>query len=290
MKKIKLYLLIAIFGIMFSNINAQSILLGPEPFNSNIYAGNCPDPCTYWMSLSSDFPVQWFNKQGCFGPYVGYIGTWTNFYGSLLRTPVVSCYGLKKVILTLIVSNSYDKDHTQNYIDFTMYDNSKNDYQYADSIWIDNKKITSNQYIYFDKLRNCDTVCVFFTMPSYPSSTTAYFYMGAKNSYNDATTFSYAFDNVEVSDYLVTGVINNITNNNDFTISNKSQNIYTITTIGYSKISEVSLINIEGKLLLKETIPANSTKELNISDIPKGIYFIRLLSDDRLMTKKVIVY
>ena len=54
----------------------------------------------------------------------------------------------------------------------------------------------------------------------------------------------------------------------------------------------ISLISAGGKRMLTESfsvLPGQNTMSLNIEDIPSGIYFIRLKTENEIIYKKIIV-
>jgi hypothetical protein len=53
-------------------------------------------------------------------------------------------------------------------------------------------------------------------------------------------------------------------------------------------IREVSLVSIIGHLVKKEfDFPA--TKPLNVADLPEGIYFVRIVTANRIFVNKVVL-
>lgn len=64
---------------------------------------------------------------------------------------------------------------------------------------------------------------------------------------------------------------------------NPTSNELTIDT--EQKISEVSIIDITGKIIM---ITKQNTKTINVSDLSNGLYFIKLSTGERTITKKFL--
>ncbi|MBP7497197.1 MAG: T9SS type A sorting domain-containing protein [Bacteroidales bacterium] len=195
MKKI---LILALVILLCFNIKAQKVLLPTEEFNSNIiYSGNPNEQ--YWIYLGSN-EVKYFSTGGCEGGYAGYTGSWNNFYSGSLVPPLVKIAGAKTVKIKLNLSNSYEASSIKNYFSFAMWDMVKGAYDHPDSVYINGVKNSSTS-INFTQARVCDTVEVYFTISTYPNSTSAYFYLDSHCYYNNSSVFSYGFDNITIYGY-----------------------------------------------------------------------------------------
>jgi len=53
-------------------------------------------------------------------------------------------------------------------------------------------------------------------------------------------------------------------------------------------LQEVSLVNINGQLVRKE-LNFLATNQLKVADLPEGIYFVRIVIDDRIIVNKQII-
>ena len=99
---------------------------------------------------------------------------------------------------------------------------------------------------------------------------------------------------ITFSNILVLGYYQNITNINNvnkvstlFVFPNPNNGIFTISS--KQVIQKIEVTNIEGQLLLSETT-AEKTHQLNLTNFPQGIYFIKVGYPNGLnITKKVIV-
>ena len=58
-----------------------------------------------------------------------------------------------------------------------------------------------------------------------------------------------------------------------------------------SKITEINIVNIAGKQVLQKKFPSpENKKQLELTDVPDGIYLVRIKTDnDKLVVKKLIV-
>ncbi|PCJ00449.1 MAG: hypothetical protein COB15_02775 [Flavobacteriales bacterium] len=84
---------------------------------------------------------------------------------------------------------------------------------------------------------------------------------------------------------LATSIDNEVTTSSNISLyPNPSSNQLTIIS-SQLNIDEISIINITGKTI--KTITNNSNL-INVSDLSKGIYFLQIKSNDRVITKKFI--
>lgn len=84
--------------------------------------------------------------------------------------------------------------------------------------------------------------------------------------------------------------VNEINNNNSFTISpNPSSSIFTLqsTTQLFSN-STFTITSILGKKIHEQKIVSEKT-EINLSNHPKGIYFVKVIQDGKTEDKKIIL-
>ena len=65
----------------------------------------------------------------------------------------------------------------------------------------------------------------------------------------------------------------------------KSTNINTLVT---KTIDEISIIDISGKNIRTIKLEDNSCI-LNLADIDKGVYFFRIISDNNVITERVVL-
>ncbi|MDF2436721.1 MAG: hypothetical protein K0Q95_1097 [Bacteroidota bacterium] len=74
--------------------------------------------------------------------------------------------------------------------------------------------------------------------------------------------------------------------NNDFNISpNPVNNKIQLNSFAF-KTKEILLLNVEGKIIKRST---ENISELDVSDLPSGFYFLKLLGDSKVVNKKIVV-
>lgn len=72
------------------------------------------------------------------------------------------------------------------------------------------------------------------------------------------------------------------------TYPNPVNNEFTVTFIETGTMnSELEIYNILGEMVSQSKIQ-NSKSKINISDLPKGVYFVKLISDKQIITKKIV--
>jgi rhodanese-related sulfurtransferase len=69
---------------------------------------------------------------------------------------------------------------------------------------------------------------------------------------------------------------------------NPASSFISFENIWGTTIQEVALVNINGQLIRKE-IDFQVTKQFRIADLPEGIYLVRMVTDNRISIKKLIV-
>ncbi len=115
---------------------------------------------------------------------------------------------------------------------------------------------------------------------------------------NDSTSSCLNFGSGEAEDYVVTIDIGNgitkSTQNQNFTIApNPAHEYFTISFNGSpSEKNLLKVLNVQGELVYSENISnANGkfSKQLNLKNLAKGIYFVQLISDTFNSTQKLIV-
>ena len=78
-----------------------------------------------------------------------------------------------------------------------------------------------------------------------------------------------------------------------FTLSpNPSQGIFTIQITGLqNQEATLSITGIQGKTILQESINGTRTltKKLDLSNYPKGVYFVKLQSAGQVKTEKMVI-
>lgn len=100
-------------------------------------------------------------------------------------------------------------------------------------------------------------------------------------------------DEVRISNVVrnfINTEITETTNNQEFSVyPNPSDGIVRINTPkGISK-GKVSIIDITGKTVYTGLLPDSNTNTLNLKHLNKGVYMVKLLDNERIWTKKVII-
>ena len=67
-----------------------------------------------------------------------------------------------------------------------------------------------------------------------------------------------------------------------------SEKIYV--DFGENKVTNINLFTINGSLIYKDSIKNQKTKEIDISSLPTGVYFLQIIADSFITTKKFIKY
>ncbi|MDO9186598.1 MAG: T9SS type A sorting domain-containing protein [Bacteroidia bacterium] len=95
-------------------------------------------------------------------------------------------------------------------------------------------------------------------------------------------------DDIRFGTIALVGV-NDIEENNNFNIyPNPVNNEFTITATETGKIYfQLKIYNILGEMV-SQSIIENPKSQINISDLPKGVYFVKLISVTQILTKKII--
>ncbi|MCE9538020.1 MAG: T9SS type A sorting domain-containing protein [Bacteroidetes bacterium] len=96
-------------------------------------------------------------------------------------------------------------------------------------------------------------------------------------------------DDITYGTIALVGVNDIEEENNNFNIyPNPVNNKFTITITETGKTYlQLKIVNILGEMVYQSLIE-NQKSEINISDLPKGVYFVKLISDKQIITKKII--
>ena len=70
---------------------------------------------------------------------------------------------------------------------------------------------------------------------------------------------------------------------------NPSNGTFTISLTGINEAVELRVINLQGQVVYKEANCTNGTKQLDISNYPKGVYFLKLMGEELIAVEKVVV-
>jgi len=89
------------------------------------------------------------------------------------------------------------------------------------------------------------------------------------------------FLNIEQSNYAL--------NNNVILYPNPVNNQLHILIEGENTTYQINLMNITGKVIKYQSINSNSTI-INVNELPKGVYFLKITSEHNITIKKIIKY
>ncbi len=182
--------------------NAQTYLLGPQAFTTDILVHGTSASTTVWFAPNYNTPIDFLSSGGCTGSCVGYSGSWNNYWGNFLRLPEVNCSGKDTVLLTFNVSNSYFASQPNDWCRFYVW--ADNGYKHnVVSVKINGTDVTYDSGVNgkgfkFSVLRNCDTAEVKFDLSAIANKTNILFYMEPNCGYNNSNTFLVKFDNVAI--------------------------------------------------------------------------------------------
>ena len=171
-------------------------------------------PTNVWWTPSqpTSYPsrLAWLATGGCTAGNVGFTGssnTFTNFFGSFLRSPAINCTGNSSVVVSFSLSNSYIASHivsspsSSDAMRFYMYIDGA--YANASSVKINDTNVTSTDgngtWLKFTQAWNCQEVDVTFDLSTHTNLSNVLFYLEADDPYNDQYAYSVDIDNVSVS-------------------------------------------------------------------------------------------
>jgi len=244
---------------------AQTVLLGPEAFDSDVVVHGTTAPTNVWFAPEYYAPIDYATLWGCSGGYVGYQNSYNNYWMNFLRTPEVDCTGNDSVTLSFDMSNSYSSSHPNDKVYFNM--------------WIDGAyhDASVNQTIFFDDARNCVHFDVVFNLTPYTDKHVL-FYLNTYCGYNDSEMYLVKFDNISVVSPLSTAANDNQSPSENVNVfPNPSQNF---TTIQFpnpdNKILTLYIYNAMGQEVQKMGHISGTEVSLDNKNRPQGMYFFQL--------------
>lgn len=197
---------------------AQTYLLGPQAFNTDILVHGTSASTTVWFAPNYNTPIDFISTGGCTGSCVGYSGSWNNYWGNFLRLPEVNCTGKDTVSLTFNISNSYFASQPNDWCRFYIW--ADNGYKHnVVSVKINGTDVTYDSGVNgkgfkFSVLRNCDTAEVKFDLTAIANKTNILFYIEPNCGYNNSNTFFVKFDNVAIVASECTPPVTPVASNN----------------------------------------------------------------------------
>ncbi|OPZ98606.1 MAG: hypothetical protein BWY70_01184 [Bacteroidetes bacterium ADurb.Bin408] len=249
---------------------SQTILLGPENFDTDILVHGVTAPVNVWFAPNYNSPIDFYAAGGCTGGYSGYSGSWNNYWGNFLRTPEVNCTGTDSVILSFDISNSFVSGHPNDKVYFNM--------------WVDGAyhDASSNQTISFNQARDCEHFEVIFDLTPYTNKNVL-FYLNASCGYNDAQLYSIKFDNIVIYSFTTTQLNekqHRIESINVFPNPSSGMAIFRFDNHGNEPLS-LSIYDALGQLIQKAEHVSNSEVTIDNRAWHTGFYYYQLQSEKK---------
>lgn len=179
---------------------AQCNILPVEQFTTSTnFSTGTSTTTKYWSPSScTTGGLVYFSSGGCTGGYVGYSGSWNNYFGCFLRTPQANCTGNSNVTLNFDISNSYFSGHPNDMIRFYMWVDGG--YKNATSVKIGGIDVgytdINGLWLKFSQARTCVNVDVVFDLTTCSNLSNILFYLEPNCGYNDGNAFSVVLDNI----------------------------------------------------------------------------------------------
>lgn len=186
-----------------NNITSQTVVTGPEQFNSDILTHGSTAPTNVWFAPDSNTPVAHSATGGCSDGRIGYSGSWNNYWGNFVRLPEVNNTGYDEVTLSFDVSNSYFAANANDWCRFYMW--ADGGYRHnVTSVIIDGVDVTydsgaNGKGFKFSELRNCASAKVVFDISGITDKSNILYYMEPSCGYNNSNEYSIWFDNISIS-------------------------------------------------------------------------------------------
>jgi hypothetical protein len=139
--------------------------------------------------------------------------------------------------------------------------------------------LTANEMVATYQWLDCDN-----NYAEIPGATFRTYYVLANGTYAVEVTSFGCVDTSSCYNVIVTGVAENVINNNITIYPNPVKNQLTI-TVENEKIKSIEIINVAGKVIMKEN---NPTKTINVSNLSKGLYFIQVQTEKGVGVKRFI--
>lgn len=289
----KTFLFICFFACFTLTVNAQSYLLGPQSFNSDIVVHGTTAPVTSWFAPNYNTPIDYITTGGCTGACVGYSGSWNNYWGNFLRLPQVNCTGYDTVLMTFSVSNSYFASQSADWCRFYMWADGgyKNN---VISIKIDSIDVTYDSGVNgkgfkFSEARNCATAQVLFNISSIADKTNILFYLEPSCGYNNSNIFMVKFDNIAIAggSGVTSYKTHSIPENSEEVDISVSEN--TVTFLSTHNINSIKIFSLNGILVYNRENIRNKIFNLNSGDLHTGFYIVQVWLNEKLLNYKIAV-
>ncbi|MEI6766155.1 MAG: immunoglobulin domain-containing protein [Bacteroidota bacterium] len=196
---------VSVFLCFNFEINAQTILLGPQPFNSDVLTHGSSAPTTAWFAPSSNTAISYVASGGNPGGYAGYSSSWNSYWGNFLRLPQVNCTGRDTVVLSFDFCNSYFAAQPNDQIRFYLWDQGGSAYHNdVSSVKINGVEsmvnFGANGYGFrFNVALTWARVEVKYFLSNVTNKSNVLFYIEPSCGYNNSNVYFVKFDNIQVA-------------------------------------------------------------------------------------------
>jgi hypothetical protein len=203
--KTKLILILAAFSFLYFRLNAQTYLLGPQGFDTDVLIHGSTAATTVWFAPNSNTPIDYVSSGGNPGGYAGYSGSYNSWWGNFIRLPQVNCTGNDTVLLSFDISNSCYTSPGADWIRFYLWDQGSGSYKNnVSSVKINGVEsivdFTPNGFGFrFNVARTWARVDVKFFLTNVINKTNVLFYMEPNCGYNNSYSYFVKFDNIGVT-------------------------------------------------------------------------------------------
>jgi hypothetical protein len=292
----------AVCCLLMSTLTGYSQILPLQTFtNSSDFSTSSAAPTNeYWSPAScTTGGLQYFSTGGCTGGYIGYTGSFTNYFGCFLRTPQANCTGNEYVTLNFDLSNSYIPSHivsqpsSSDAIGFNMWVDAG--YQNATSITINGVEVGKSDlnglWLVFDTLRTCVNVNVIYSLSAYTDLSNILFYFNATDPYNDGNTYNVGIDNVSMQGGAATGVNNLALNITWQAYPNPFSNTITLHSSNIKENTVAMLYDVLGREVIRTIIPSGTSEtKIDLPEgTPNGFYSLALIAPDGTVTTRKLL-
>jgi hypothetical protein len=256
----------------------QTYLLGPEPFNSDIFVHGSSAATTVWFAPNYNTPIDYVASGGNPGGYAGYSSSWNNYWGNFIRLPQVNCSGRDTVILEMDMSHSYFVAQPNDWIRFYLWDQGSGSYKNnVSSVMIDGIEsivnFGANGFGFrFNTPRTWAHIEVTFYLTNVVVKSNVLFYIEPNCYYNNSNVFFVSFDNIGIMADPLTGIEEQKASA-PAVFPNPAKDICTLTLP--ENTTSIGIYTVQGSLV-KSLTPEMGSHEFSISTeaLSNGLYYV----------------
>lgn len=280
-------ILISILLLFCLHLQAQTTLLGTEPFNTDFLVHGTTASSTVWFAPNYYTPIDWQSTGGCTDGRIGYSGSWNNYWGNFVRLPEINCTGFDTIQLEFDVSHSWFASHPNDWCRFYMWADAgyvKN----VITVVIDSTDVTydsgmNGKGFKFTEVRTCAHVVVTFDISLISNKSNILLYIEPSCGYNNSNVFNFWIDNVNVSSSPTTVSLKE--NENQILLNIYPSIADNEIVVNFTEQIEtdylILLYTSEGRMLdkIKPQQEENSVV-IDISHLSSGMYFLSIQTDE----------